>query len=129
MKFLQSKMKHTNDKFTTFLSRAENDTICRKLHLKDFIPTEVQRLVKYRLLFHELNKNATDEEDKMRLKECVDASNDISEHVNKAVTECENRKRVIEIQSRMDTKEFDQYCSKLPILTQYKVIYTNVTFI
>ena len=38
--------------------RSETDAICRKLHLKDFLPTEVQRLVKYRLLFHELTKNA-----------------------------------------------------------------------
>jgi hypothetical protein len=96
--------------------------ICRKLQLKDFIPTEVQRLVKYRLLFHELNKNAENEQDRQRLFECVDASSKISSYVNKAVTECENRKRTEEIQSRMDTKDFDQYCVKSPLLAQYKVI-------
>lgn len=41
------------------LKSAENHSICRKLQLKDFIPTEVQRLVKYKLLFQELTKNAS----------------------------------------------------------------------
>jgi hypothetical protein len=118
MNLLQAKMKH--DRFASFLSRAENDQICRKLHLKDFIPTEVQRLVKYKLLFSELTKNAMDDEDRKKLDECVDASNKISQHVNKAVTICENRKRTDEIQSRIDTKEFDQYCVKSPLLAQYK---------
>ena len=77
-------------------------------------------MVKYRLLFQELTKNAADEEDKTRLVECMDASSKISLYVNKAVTECENRKRTTEIQQRMDTKEFDQYCTKSPLLAQYK---------
>lgn len=51
----------------------------------------------------------------------MDASSEISQYINKAVTECENRKRVEEIQSRMETKEFDQYCVKSPLLSQYKV--------
>ena len=51
----------------------------------------------------------------------MDASSRISLYVNKAVTECENKKRVIEIQTRLDTKEFDQYCTKLPLLSQFKV--------
>jgi hypothetical protein len=62
-----------------------------------------------------------DETDKQRLFDCVDASSKISSYVNKAVTECENRKRTEEIQSRMDTKEFDQYCVKWPTMAQYKV--------
>lgn len=62
-----------------------------------------------------------DQEDKDRLLECMDASSEISLFINKAVTECENRKRVEEIQSRMDTKEFDQFCHKSPLLSQYKV--------
>lgn len=74
-------------------------------------------------MFHELTKNATDEEDIEKLEECMDASSKISQYVNKAVTECENRKRVNEIQSRMDTKEFDQYCTKSSLLIKYKVSY------
>ena len=120
MKLLQAKMKHATDKFTQFLGRSENDPICRKLHLKDFIPTEVQRLVKYRLLFQELTKNATDEKDRVKLEQCMNASSRISLYVNKAVTECENRKRAIEVQSKLDTKEFDQFCAKSPLLSQFK---------
>jgi len=123
MKLLQIKMKMLTDKFTLFLGRSENDVICRKLHLKDFLPTEVQRLVKYRLLFNELTKNMVDEGDRVKLIECMDASSKISLFVNKAVTECENKKRVREIQARLDTKEFDQYCidCKLMQLVPYKV--------
>ncbi len=97
--------------------------------MKDFLPTEVQRLVKYRLLFHELTKNTSDELDHQRLVECVDASSNISLYVNKAVTECENKKRVVEIQNRLDTKEFDQYCIKPPLLACYKVIIISLLFI
>lgn len=120
MKFLQAKSRLAADKFTSFLLKSENDLICRKLHLKDFLPTEVQRLVKYRLLFHELTKNTSDEECKRRLTECMDASSKISLYVNKAVTECENRKRVVEIQNKLDTKEFDQYCVRSPVLSPYR---------
>lgn len=121
MKLLQIKMRQTTDKFTVFLNRCENDAICRKLHLKDFLPTEVQRLVKYRLLFNELIKNTDpDKPEYACLVECMEASSRISTHVNKAVTECENRKRVIEIQTRLDTKEFDQYCTKSSVLVPYK---------
>jgi len=134
MKFLQTKSKLLADKFTLFLAKSENDSICRKLHLKDFLPTEVQRLVKYRLLFQELSKNVPDYNDdidsddcdnnninnKKRLADCIEASTKISLYVNKAVTECENRKRVIEIQSKLDTKEFDQYCNKSHVLMPYR---------
>ena len=41
------------------MKRSENESICRKLHLKDFLPFEVQRLVRYQLLFQELAKNIT----------------------------------------------------------------------
>lgn len=119
MKLLQLKLKNS-DKFSQFINNAENHSICRKLQLKDFIPTEVQRLVKYRLLFNELTKSVSDEDDLLRLTECVEASSKISSYVNKAVTECENRKRNEEIQSRIDTREFDQFCTKSPLLIQYK---------
>lgn len=96
--------------------------------MKDFIPTEVQRLVKYRLLFQELTKNATDERDKAKLEQCMNASSRISQYVNKAVTECENQKRVVEVQGKMETKEFDQYCIKSPLLAQYKVSRARLTY-
>ncbi len=70
-------------------------------------------------MFQELTKNANDD-DKAKLLKCIDASSNISQFVNKAVTECENKKRCKEIQSKMDTREFDQYCIKSPLLTQYK---------
>ena len=38
MKLLQVKMRQTADKFALFLARAENDPICRKLHLKVSVP-------------------------------------------------------------------------------------------
>ena len=54
------------------------------------------------------------------LMHCMDASSNISQYVNKAVTECENKKRCQEIQMRIDTKEFDQYCVRSPLLIKYK---------
>ncbi|CAF0826197.1 unnamed protein product [Brachionus calyciflorus] len=121
IKLLQFKLKNS-DKFSQFITSAENHSICRKLHLKDFLPTEVQRLVKYRLLFNELSKTASDQDDINRLQECVDASSKISSYVNKAVTECENKIRNEEIGNRIDTKEFDQYCIKIPQLNQYRFL-------
>ena len=61
------------------MAKSENDSICRKLHLKDFLPTEVQRLVKYRLLFQEMSKNTRDDdqETKKRLSDCIEASTKI----------------------------------------------------
>ena len=60
--------------------------------------------------------------------ECTNASSRISQYVNKAVTECENKKRVIEVQSRLDTKDFDQYCVKSNILSKYKASLSKCPF-
>lgn len=122
MKLLQSRIK-SQDKFTTFLQKAEQDPICRKLQLKDFIPTEVQRLTKYTLLLRELYKAAPNETLKSKLEQCMNASTRISTYVNTAVTECENTKRIRDIQSRLDTTNLDSYIEKhaRKELANYKV--------
>jgi hypothetical protein len=51
----------------------------------------------------------------------MNASSRISQYVNKAVTECENKKRVKEIQSKLDTTAFDQYFAKSSLLRPYRV--------
>lgn len=40
--------------------------------------------------------------------------------------ECENRKLVADIQQRLDTSSFDQYCTKSVLLEQYKVCNISV---
>lgn len=108
-----------------FLQKAEQDPICRKLQLKDFIPTEVQRLTKYTLLFRELYKAAPNEQLKSKLEQCMNASSRISTYVNTAVTECENTKRIREIQSRLDTTALDTFIEKYARkeLSPYKVTF------
>lgn len=77
------------------LAKAEADKSCRRLQLKDLLPTALQRLTKYPLLFENLLKvtvrvapEQVDEADAIRL--ALKSSRDILNHVNQAVKEAED---------------------------------------
>lgn len=77
------------------LAKAEADKMCRRLQLKDLLPTALQRLTKYPLLFENLLKvtirvspEKTEEADAIRT--ALTSSRDILNHVNQAVREAED---------------------------------------
>lgn len=77
------------------LTKAEAHKACRRLQLKDLLPTVLQRLTKYPLLFESLYKitvsmfpeNTTEAE---AIKKALDNSRDMLNHVNQAVRVAED---------------------------------------
>ncbi|OQV21770.1 Rho guanine nucleotide exchange factor 12 [Hypsibius exemplaris] len=96
-----------NPKLVKFLEEAASNPLCRRLMLKDIIPTGMQRLTKYPLLLENLVKytpGETDEE-KAELKKvqvALESSREILNYVNQAIHDSANIHRLKELQSKID---------------------------
>lgn len=101
--------KDKEDALVRFLADAEANALCRKLQLKDMIPVEMQRLVKYPLLLETIAKYTNEpSEEQDRLLRTVLSAKRILSAVNTAKRNAENLRRLEELQRRMDTTPFDK---------------------
>ncbi|XP_056397874.1 rho guanine nucleotide exchange factor 12 isoform X4 [Hyla sarda] len=101
LEMIKSRQKK-DSKFLTFVQDAESNPLCRRLQLKDIIPTEMQRLTKYPLLLDNIAKYSDQSEEKLKLKSAADHCRQILNHVNQAVREAENKQRLEDYQRRLD---------------------------
>lgn len=93
-----------DDAFAAFLNEAESNPLCRKLQLKDMIPMEMQRLVKYPMLLETIAKYTKDPStEQTQLLNSVTSSKKILQAVNGAKRNAENYRRLDELQRRLDT--------------------------
>ncbi|CAL8080561.1 unnamed protein product [Orchesella dallaii] len=96
-------------KFHAFLTEAESDPVCRRLGIKDMIPTVMQRLTKYPLLFESLcNCTAADSTEYKNLQRALELSKEVLCSVNLAKKEAEDEERLTEIQRRLDKSFFEK---------------------
>lgn len=84
-----------DENLNKILIKAELDKACRRLQLKDLLPTVLQRLTKYPLLFENLLKiskkiSAEDEAELDCIKRALDSSKRILVDVNQAVKTAED---------------------------------------
>ncbi|XP_055865992.1 rho guanine nucleotide exchange factor 11-like isoform X9 [Biomphalaria glabrata] len=95
-------------KLQQFLNDAESNPLCRRLQLKDLVPSQMQRLTKYPLLIDNLLKHtqASSEEHK-RLERALERCKHILGYVNMAVKECENYHKLKDIQKRLDRRSIE----------------------
>uniref|UniRef100_A0A8C6WND4 Rho guanine nucleotide exchange factor (GEF) 1b n=1 Tax=Neogobius melanostomus TaxID=47308 RepID=A0A8C6WND4_9GOBI len=77
-------------RFNSFIQEAESKPQCRRLQLKDIIPTEMQRLTKYPLLLENIAKNTEDFKEKERIQQSAECCRKILNHVNEEVKSMEN---------------------------------------
>nr|AAR30497.1 RhoGEF [Caenorhabditis elegans] len=110
LEFLRTRCKREkDDAFVRFLAEAESNPVCRKLQLKDMIPVEMQRLVKYPLLLETIAKYTTEpSEEQNCLLRTVASAKRILSAVNTAKRNAENLRRLEELQKRTDTSPFDK---------------------
>ncbi|XP_068097096.1 rho guanine nucleotide exchange factor 12 isoform X3 [Hyperolius riggenbachi] len=101
LEMIKSRQKK-DPKFLTFVQDAESNPLCRRLQLKDIIPTEMQRLTKYPLLLDNIAKYSDQPEEKKKVKKAADHCRRILNHVNQAVREAENKQRLEDYQRRLD---------------------------
>lgn len=104
-----------------FLAEAEGNPVCRRLQLKDIIPTAMQRLTKYPLLLESLAKYTQPRSEEMTLvRRCLERSREILNKVNQAIKEAENYNRLVDIQRRLDKSAFEK--SDHAIANELKVL-------
>ncbi|XP_073416828.1 rho guanine nucleotide exchange factor 12 isoform X2 [Dendrobates tinctorius] len=101
LEMIKSRQKK-DSKFLMFVQDAESNPLCRRLQLKDIIPTEMQRLTKYPLLLDNIAKYSDQPEEKLKVKNAADHCRRILNHVNQAVREAENKQRLEDYQRRLD---------------------------
>ncbi|XP_030226206.1 rho guanine nucleotide exchange factor 1 isoform X3 [Gadus morhua] len=106
-------------RFNAFILEAESKPQCRRLQLKDIIPTEMQRLTKYPLLLENIAKSTEDQEEKDKILQSAECCRKILNHVNDEVKYMENLLNLKDYQRRLDTSGLKP---STDLYTEYKNI-------
>ncbi|XP_059226165.1 uncharacterized protein LOC106086517 isoform X2 [Stomoxys calcitrans] len=121
-----------DDQLQKLLSKAESHKACRRLQLKDLLPTVLQRLTKYPLLFENLHKVTVrvvpeDVAEAEAIQKALESSKKILVDVNQAVKTAEDAHKLQNIQRKLDKSTFDKEKDKDEFrnldLTQYRLIH------
>ncbi|XP_034025190.1 rho guanine nucleotide exchange factor 12 isoform X2 [Thalassophryne amazonica] len=107
LEIIKTKQKK-DSRFASFIQEAESNRLCRRLQLKDIIPVEMQRLIKYPLLLDNIAKYTDDTVEKDKVKQAADCCRKILNHVNQAVKESEDKQRLEDYQRRLDLSSLKQ---------------------
>ncbi|XP_007422937.1 rho guanine nucleotide exchange factor 12 isoform X1 [Python bivittatus] len=107
-----------DSRFQTFVQDAESNPLCRRLQLKDIIPTEMQRLTKYPLLLDNIAKYSEQPLEKEKVKKAADHCRQILNFVNQAVKEAENKQHLEDYQRRLDLSYLKQV--EGPLLDEFR---------
>ncbi|XP_054854554.1 rho guanine nucleotide exchange factor 12 isoform X2 [Eublepharis macularius] len=117
LEMIKSRQKK-DSRFQTFVQDAESNPLCRRLQLKDIIPTEMQRLTKYPLLLDNIAKYSEQLEEKEKVKKAADHCRQILNYVNQAVKEAENKQHLEDYQRRLDLSYLKQL--EGPMLDEFR---------
>ncbi|XP_078055252.1 rho guanine nucleotide exchange factor 12-like [Mustelus asterias] len=119
LELIKSKQKK-DSRFQAIIQEAQSNPQCRRLQLKDIIPTEMQRLTKYPLLLENIAKNTDPEqhEEKKKVKKAAECCRQILNFVNQAVKEAENKQRLEDYQRRLDLSSLKQ--SDYPLIEEFR---------
>lgn len=105
-------------RFCAFVQEAESRPRCRRLQLKDMIPTEMQRLTKYPLLLQSIGQNTEEPAEREKVERAAECCREILHHVNQAVRDMEDLLRLKDYQRRLDLSHLRQ--SSDPMLSEFK---------
>ncbi|XP_031241562.1 rho guanine nucleotide exchange factor 1 isoform X10 [Mastomys coucha] len=105
-------------RFCAFVQEAESRPRCRRLQLKDMIPTEMQRLTKYPLLLQSIGQNTEEPAERGKVELAAECCREILHHVNQAVRDMEDLLRLKDYQRRLDLTHIRQ--SSDPMLSEFK---------
>ncbi|XP_065581699.1 rho guanine nucleotide exchange factor 12-like [Artemia franciscana] len=96
-------------KLDKFLYDAEKNPVCRRLQLKDVLPTGMQRLTKYPLLLESLLRHTpVKHTDHQPIKISLEKSRALLKVVNASIHEAENQHRLAELQKRLHKSSGDR---------------------
>ena len=112
-----------DSKLEQFLSDIERNPACRRLQLQSLLPCEHQRLVKYPLLLEDLAKYSDHVDSTQELELVLNAkekTKEIIDSIDKLVGLQQNRLRLAEIQTNLDTSGLDKMGHDHPIYREYR---------
>ncbi|KAJ6646299.1 Rho guanine nucleotide exchange factor 11 [Pseudolycoriella hygida] len=120
-----------DDHLQRLLTKAESHKACRRLQLKDLLPTALQRLTKYPLLFESLYKitvrvSPDNDAEAIAIRKALDSSKRILDHVNQAVRHAEDAHKLQTIQKKLDKSNYEKEAIsefKNIDLTQHKLLH------
>ncbi|XP_023171235.2 uncharacterized protein LOC111599722 isoform X2 [Drosophila hydei] len=120
--------RNKDEQLQKLLKKSESHKACRRLELKDLLPTVLQRLTKYPLLFENLYKvtirvlpeNTTEAD---AIQRAVESSKNILVEVNKAVKTAEDAHKLQNIQRKLDKSSYDKDEFKKLDLTQHRLVH------
>ncbi|XP_068146998.1 uncharacterized protein RhoGEF2 isoform X2 [Drosophila tropicalis] len=121
--------RHKDEQLQKLLKKSESHKACRRLELKDLLPTVLQRLTKYPLLFENLHKvtirvvpeNKSEAE---AIQRALESSKEILVEVNKAVKTAEDAHKLQNIQRKLDRSSYDKDKDERKLdLTQHRLIH------
>ncbi|KAH8284540.1 hypothetical protein KR018_004011, partial [Drosophila ironensis] len=120
--------RNKDEQLQKLLRKSESHKACRRLELKDLLPTVLQRLTKYPMLFENLYKvtvrvlpeNTAEAE---AIQRAVESSKRILVEVNQAVKTAEDAHKLQNIQRKLDRSSYDKEEFKKLDLTQHRLIH------
>uniref|UniRef100_A0A182NV56 DH domain-containing protein n=1 Tax=Anopheles dirus TaxID=7168 RepID=A0A182NV56_9DIPT len=105
-----------DEQLQRLLTKAESHKACRRLQLKDLLPTALQRLTKYPLLFDNLynftvRSTPKNESEALAIRKSHESAKRILDHVNQAVRTEEDMHKLLTIQRKLDKSGLDKDAS------------------
>uniref|UniRef100_A0A182JUS3 DH domain-containing protein n=1 Tax=Anopheles christyi TaxID=43041 RepID=A0A182JUS3_9DIPT len=105
-----------DEQLQRLLTKAESHKACRRLQLKDLLPTALQRLTKYPLLFDNLynftvRSSPKNESEALAIRKSHESAKRILDHVNQAVRTAEDMHKLLTIQRKLDKSGLDKEAS------------------
>jgi hypothetical protein len=86
-----------------FLKACESNPLCRRLTLKDYLPSVMTRFTKLKMLFEAMKKFVSDDEtESEKLSKCVDCADNILKRMNYARLKKEQEALLKQIKSNLD---------------------------
>ena len=116
------RLRSRDTKLEQFLSEIERNPACRRLQLQALLPCEHQRLVKYPLLLREMAKysESSDSPEYDVIVTVTEKTKEIIDSIDKIVAAQQNRLRLAELQSNLDSSGLDKMGGDHPIYVEYK---------
>ena len=114
-------------KLDIFISELEQSPYVRRLQIQSMLPMEHQRLMKYPLLLEHIAKySQTSSHEHDTVVAAMEKCKEILASINHLVAEEQNRQRLQEIQSNLDTSGLDKIGPERPTYQEYRNLTTHV---
>ncbi|CAD5222595.1 unnamed protein product [Bursaphelenchus xylophilus] len=126
---LLGERRQKDENLAAFLQKAESNPLCRKFQLKDLLPVEMQRLVKYPLLLDTILRYTSESsEEFQQYTDACNGAKKLLSAVNTAKRDAENKRHLEEIHRKIEmpttNRPYDDVIRRFDIM-QYRYVYNG----